>query len=196
MVDWSRARDLSTAMLRVGVLGYGGGPAVIPLFRYEAVTRFHWLSDEEFGETLAFATALPGPVATKLSAYLGYRVLGFAGAIMAIVLNILPSSIATVILAGAFTRLYHYTVVRDMVSAVIPVITVMLAMMAYQFGERARRGLGVPLGLALMAIAFLLLWWIHVNSAIVIVLFLLYGTAHFALVRKWRTWRGNDGGQR
>lgn len=195
MRDWSRARDLATAMLRVGILGYGGGPAVIPLFRYEAVTRFRWLSDEEFGETLAFATALPGPVATKLSAYLGYRVLGSVGAIIAIVLNILPSSIATVILAGAFTRLYRYTVVRDMISAVIPVITVMLAMMAYQFGERTRRGLGIVFGLVLTAIAFVLLWWIQVNSAIVIVLFLLYGTAHFALVRKWRTLRGNDGGQ-
>ena len=65
--------DIAMAMLRTGVLGYGGGPSVIPLFRHEAVFRYKWIDDEEFGDILAFANALPGPIATKMAAQLGYR---------------------------------------------------------------------------------------------------------------------------
>lgn len=71
--------DLSWAMLKTGILGYGGGPSVIPLIRHEAVTRYKWMSDEEFGEILAFANALPGPIATKIAAYLGYRLKKISG---------------------------------------------------------------------------------------------------------------------
>ena len=55
-------KELTIAMLRTGILGFGGGPSVIPLIRYEAVSRYHWMRDEEFGEILAIANALPGPL--------------------------------------------------------------------------------------------------------------------------------------
>ncbi len=32
--------QIGTAMFRTGILGYGGGPSIVPLIRYEAVTRF------------------------------------------------------------------------------------------------------------------------------------------------------------
>ncbi|MEC0271458.1 chromate transporter, partial [Paenibacillus anseongense] len=72
--------QIGMAMLRTGILGYGGGPSIVPLVRYEAVTRFQWMKDEEFMEVLAIANTLPGPIATKLAGYLGYRLKGTAGA--------------------------------------------------------------------------------------------------------------------
>lgn len=48
-------KELVFAMGRTGILGYGGGPSVIPLIRYEAITRYRWLDDDEFGDTLALA---------------------------------------------------------------------------------------------------------------------------------------------
>lgn len=58
-------RELIIAMTRTGILGFGGGPSVIPLIRHEAVSKFNWIDDDEFGEILAIANALPGPIATK-----------------------------------------------------------------------------------------------------------------------------------
>lgn len=53
------------------LLGYGGGPASIPLNYEEIVNHFHWMTNEGFSNMLALANALPGPIATKIAAYVG-----------------------------------------------------------------------------------------------------------------------------
>ena len=74
-VSW----QLFWAFFRVGIFGFGGGPAMIPLVRAEVVTRHHWLTDEEFADVLAIGNTLPGPIATKMPGYIGYRVGGVTG---------------------------------------------------------------------------------------------------------------------
>lgn len=186
--------ELSWAMIRTGILGYGGGPSVMPLFRYEAVTRYRWISDDEFGEILALGNALPGPIATKMAAYLGYRSKGVPGAIIAILAHILPSSIAMIVLLSAVAFLSESKMIQGMIAAVVPVIAVMLGVMAYEFGEKAVKGLGVALGIALFVIVFVLLQVVHVHAAIVIALFLIYGAFHFRLVN-WLKKRRHGGGE-
>lgn len=100
-MGWKDYNGLVIGMVRTGILGYGGGPSVIPLIRYEAVTRYKWVSDEEFGEILAIANALPGPIATKMAAYLGYKTKGVLGAIVSVLAHILPTSIAIIALLGS-----------------------------------------------------------------------------------------------
>lgn len=181
--------NLSAAMIRTGILGYGGGPSVIPLIRYEAVTRYKWLEDDEFGETLAIANALPGPIATKMAAYLGYRQKGVLGAIIAVLAHILPSSIAMVALLSAVQFLSTSKVVAGMIAAVTPVVAVMLGTMAYEFGEKAVKGLGKYVGVAFFIASLLLLQVIEIHPAIVIVLFLAYGAVHFRLLAKLKARR-------
>ncbi|MCL9660846.1 chromate transporter [Paenibacillus hunanensis] len=181
-------------MIRTGILGYGGGPSVMPLFRYEAVTRYRWISDDEFGEILALGNALPGPIATKMAAYLGYRSKGVPGAIIAILAHILPSSIAMIVLLSAVAFLSESKMIQGMIAAVVPVIAVMLGVMAYEFGEKAVKGLGVALGIVLFVIVFVLLQVVHVHAAIVIALFLIYGAFHFRLVN-WLKKRRHGGGE-
>ncbi len=55
------------AFFRVGMLGYGGGPASIPLVHKEVVDHYKWMTDEEFGDVLALGNTLPGPIVTKLA---------------------------------------------------------------------------------------------------------------------------------
>ncbi len=186
--------ELSWAMIRTGILGYGGGPSVMPLFRYEAVTRYRWISDDEFGEILALGNALPGPIATKMAAYLGYRSKGVSGAMIAILAHILPSAIAMIVLLSAVAFLSESKMIQGMIAAVVPVIAVMLGVMAYEFGEKAVKGLGVALGIALFVVVFVLLQVVHVHAAIVIALFLIYGAFHFRLVN-WLKKRRQGGGE-
>lgn len=175
--------ELSWAMVRTGILGYGGGPSVMPLFRYEAVTRYRWLSDDEFGEILALGNALPGPIATKMAAYLGYRGKGVLGAILAVIAHILPSCLAMIVLLSAVSYLSHSKIIQGMIAAVVPVIAVMLGVMAYEFGEKAVKGLGIKVGIGLFIVAFILLQLVSVHAAIVIALFLAYGAVHFKFVQ-------------
>ncbi|CAH1224795.1 hypothetical protein PAECIP111893_05178 [Paenibacillus plantiphilus] len=174
------------AMVKTGILGYGGGPSVIPLIRYEAVTRYRWLEDEEFGDTLAIANALPGPIATKIAAYLGYRLKGTLGACVAVIAHILPSAIAMISLLSVVTLLSSSSVMQGIIAAVVPVVAVMLGMMAYEFGERAVKGLGKGLGIVFFAVSFLLLQTFHVHPAIVVVIFLAYGAIHMKTMTRFK----------
>lgn len=178
--------QLILSMMRTGILGYGGGPSVIPLIRHEAVIRYGWMTTEEFGETLALANALPGPIATKMAAYIGYRQKKTAGAIVAVLAHILPTALAMIALLSVVQILSTSTIFAGMIAGVTPVIAVMLGTMAYEFGERAVKGLGIYAGIGLFAVSFVLLEAVHIHPAIVILLFLAYGSVHFRLVRKWK----------
>ncbi|MBT2289750.1 chromate transporter [Paenibacillus albidus] len=176
--------QLTIAMFRTGILGYGGGPSVIPLIRHDAVTRYAWLSDDEFGETLAIANALPGPIATKMAAYLGYKLKGTRGAVISVLAHILPSCIAMIVLLSAVNYLSGSKVVAGMIAAVSPVIAVMLGLMAYEFAQKAFKGLGAIIGVVSLLLALLLLEVLQLHPAVVILLFLGYGTVHYRLLAK------------
>ncbi|MGG6309668.1 chromate transporter [Paenibacillus macerans] len=186
--------ELGLSMARTGVLGYGGGPSVIPLIRHDAVKRYQWLSDEEFAEILALANALPGPIATKMAAYLGYKRKGVRGAVFAVVSHILPSVLAMILLLSAVNFLAGSRVVKGMIAAVSPVIAVMLGVMAYEFAKKGIHGLGMTAGILFMLLALLLLEVLHVHPALVIVLFLGYGTVHYRAAARLRGKRERKGG--
>lgn len=170
--------NIIMAMIRTGVLGYGGGPSVIPLFRHEAVIRYKWLSDEEFGDILAFANALPGPIATKMAAQLGYRQKGWIGAFFATIAHIFPTTIAMVALLGVLYTLKESVIVAGIIAAVRPVVAVLLGLMAYDFCKKSFKGLGKSIALISIVISFILLAVLDVHPAITIMLFLAYGTIH------------------
>lgn len=187
--------QIGTAMFRTGILGYGGGPSIIPLIRHEAVHRYRWMDDEEFGEVLAIANALPGPIATKLAAYLGYRQRGAVGAIVGLLSHIVPTCVAMVALYAFIAFFSTSPIIAGMIAAVVPVIAVMLGVMAYEFGEKAVKGLGLYLGIALFAVSFALLQLLGVHPAVVIAVFLAYGAMHHRIAARWKAKRAQQKGE-
>lgn len=132
-------KDLILGMLQAGIFGFGGGPSVIPLFRHEAVTKYKWMANDEFGDALAIANTLPGPIATKLAAYIGYHQKGIIGAIISVIVHILPTCLAMVFLFSFISILSHSPIITSMIGAVVPVIAVMLGLMAYELEKRRSR---------------------------------------------------------
>jgi len=187
-------REIITAMFRTGLVGYGGGPAIMTLFRHEAVVRYRWMDNEEFGEILALANTLPGPIATKMAAYMGYRLKGTLGALVAVLSHILPSTVLVVVLFGILYRYRDSPVAQSMVHAVDPVIVVLLGLLAYEFAARTKQGLGWILAMVTWAIAFALLVLLKAPDAVVVLAFLVYGLFHFRVVRWWKRAAGTGGG--
>jgi chromate transporter len=179
-------REIITAMFRTGLVGYGGGPAIMTLFRHEAVVRYRWMDNDEFGEILALANTLPGPIATKMAAYMGYRLKGTLGALVAVLSHILPSTVLVVVLFGILYRYRDSPVAQSMVHAVDPVIVVLLGLLAYEFAARTKQGLGWVLAMVTWAVAFALLVLLKAPDAVVVLAFLVYGLFHFRVVRWWK----------
>ena len=164
--------QITIGFARSGVLGYGGGPSVIPLIEYEAVKNYNWMDRDEFGETLALANTLPGPIATKMAAYVGYKVKGISGAVIAVFAHILPSLFALIALLSFFYSFRSSPFINGMIQGVTPVIAIMLLTMALNFLKKASKGLGVKgaLGGAVICLVFIELFNIH--PGIVVFIFL------------------------
>ena len=129
--------EIFLSSAKVGIFGYGGGPSVIPLIKKETVELHHWMSADEFTDTLAFGNALPGPIATKMSAYIGYKLAGIVGAIVGVLGMVAPSMIMMLALAVAFFAIKDNPRAQGALKAVRPVIVALLAFTAYDLFPKA-----------------------------------------------------------
>jgi chromate transporter len=118
--------DVFLAFVRVGAFGFGGGPSMLPLVRAEVVDRHHWLDDGQFAEALAAGNALPGPIATKLAAYVGWKVAGAGGAVAGLVGVAVPTAVLMVALMAIASRFADEPHVRGAMKAVRPVVLGMM----------------------------------------------------------------------
>jgi chromate transporter len=164
--------NLFLAFLRVGLLGYGGGPASIPLVYKEAVERYKWMDADEFGDVIALGNALPGPIITKLAGFVGYRVGGLIGLIISLIASILPTVILMIVLLKSLSNIKEFDWVSGMIAAVIPVVGVLLTQMAWTFVSKAGKGLGWTTTTLLLVTIFILLQVIDIHPAVIIVILL------------------------
>lgn len=175
---------LFLAFFRIGVLGYGGGPTMIPLVHAEAVKKYKWLSDDEFADVLAMGNALPGPIATKMASYIGYKVKGVLGSTLAICAMVIPVLAAMILLLGLIYRLKDSGIVDGMTGGVQPVIGVMMAVLAYEFFKKAWQGWKKSRTITWTIIAILALVLLELNAGIVIGIGLAYAFIEATAIAK------------
>lgn len=168
-------KDIFIAFFRSGILGYGGGPASIPLVQKEVVEIYEWMSNEEFGDVLALGNTLPGPIATKISGYIGYRVGGLSGLFTAIVATVLPTVILMILLISFLSSFRNSPRVQGMTQAVTPVVGVMLATLAYSFFKQSKSGLGWTITIILSLVSLITIEFFGLHPALLIGILLLYG---------------------
>lgn len=132
-----RLLQIFLAFFRVGMLGFGGGPSSIPLVHGEVVKRYRWMDDEDFSDVLALGNALPGPIATKMAGYIGYRVSGIGGCLVGVVAMVLPTVLIMIALLGFLMAYKDSSQVQGMTAAVRPVVAVMLTVLAYNFFKKS-----------------------------------------------------------
>lgn len=129
--------NLFIGFFRIGLLGFGGGPTMIPLVHAECVKKYNWISDDDFSDVLAMGNALPGPIATKMASYIGYKVKGVLGASIAIIALVIPVLLMMILLLGFIYRLKDNGIVDGMTEGIRPVIGVMMALLAYEFLKKS-----------------------------------------------------------
>jgi len=93
------------SFLKIGVVGFGGGLAVIAQIRALVVYKRRWFTDHEFAEAFALAQSLPGTNAGNAATYIGYRLRGWRGAAVAMTAFILPSMLMMILLAILYRHL-------------------------------------------------------------------------------------------
>lgn len=171
MIYWK----IFLANFMANFLGYGGGPASIPLLEHEVVDRYGWFTVHEFSEMVAFGNALPGPIATKMAGYIGYDQGGILGAIIALFATVAPSLILLIFLLGLLLKFKDSPKVKNMTKLVRPAIAVLLGLMTLDFFTNAYDGIGIYQTIFIGIISLLLLEKWKVSPVYVIAGALVYG---------------------
>lgn len=165
--------------LKVGMLGYGGGPAAIPLVKAEVVDYHKWMTDDEFQDVLAIGNSLPGPIMTKMAGYIGYVQAGWFGLTNAVLAAIIPTILLMIVLLTLFVEFKDLGWVQGMSRGVLPVVGVMMAMLTYEFLVKAKAKSTWAFFVLFTIVSLILLVPLSVHPAIVIIAVII-----FSLLRK------------
>jgi chromate transporter len=148
-----RGAELLGVFLKIGTIVWGGGFAAIPFIRYEVVDARHWLTAREFIDGVALGQITPGPVAITAT-FVGYRVLGVAGALISTIAMFLPSFVILLLLLRVYDRIRDHYLVKGFLQGIMPAVVGMLLSAAVMIGRESITTLPAA-GLGLLALILL-----------------------------------------
>ena len=122
MIYW----QLFIAFAKVGLLGFGGGLAIVRLI-YDSIQLFMDMSPEAFANIVAIAQITPGPVSLNTATYVGFEAAGITGAAVASLGVILPTFILVSIVARAMQRFRDNKIMNGAITGIRPVTIGLIA---------------------------------------------------------------------
>ena len=127
--------QLFISFFTIGFFSYGGGYAMIPLIEREIVINKLWLTAEEFIDIVAIAEVTPGPITINSATFVGYKVAGVGGSIMATLGVVAPSLLVIMVLAWLFVRYQGAPQLQAAFSAIRPAVVVLILLAALSVGR-------------------------------------------------------------
>lgn len=170
-------RTLFTTMLVISAFTFGGGFVIVSLMKKKLVDDLHWLTEEEMLDMTALAQSAPGPIAVNAAILVGRRIAGVPGMLAAVTGTLIPP----IVIIGVISLIYAQFASNEWVKAaltgmscgVAAVITDVVA----GLGGKVAKGRDW-LNIALMALAFVLTFFLNVN-----VIFIILGAIGVGAVR-------------
>lgn len=95
---------LLLSMFKVGAVAFGNGMTIMPLLQQEAVVSHHWLTMKQFADSIAFGQITPGPFLITAT-FIGYKVGGFIGSLLATVGMFYPSFFYTIVMSQLYAKI-------------------------------------------------------------------------------------------
>jgi len=114
------------SFLQIGLFSFGGGYAAIPLIQSQVVDINQWLSMSEFADVITISQMTPGPIAINSATFVGTRIAGIQGAIVATIGCVFPSCIIVLSLAYIYYRYRGLSVVQGVLNGLRPAVIAMI----------------------------------------------------------------------
>ncbi len=170
--------QLFLSFLQIGLFSIGGGYAAIPLIQNQTVEVHSWLTAAEFMDLATIAEMTPGPIAVNGATFVGLKIAGLPGAVIATFGCILPSLIIVSLLAYIYRRYRELPMLQSVLSSLRPAVVALIAaaglnmLLQVAFGGRDMISLENTswAGIALFALAFAALRKFKANPILTMVL--------------------------
>jgi chromate transporter len=152
-------------LIIVNALTIGGGFVMLPMLQREFVEKYHWLTNKEFLDAIAMGQITPGPL-TVMNAFIGYRIYGLTGAIMAMISTYLPCIIIVTAAAKYYYDYKESMIVNSSFKGIKPAVIGLLAAVAISLG---RASLTDPKTFGIAIISFALIAFTRIEPTTVII---------------------------
>ena len=123
MIYW----ELLWSFIQIGLFSVGGGYASMPLIQAQVVDKYHWLTLTEFADIITISQMTPGPVAINSATFVGMRIGGIGGALVATLGCILPSCAIVLTLSWIYFKYRSVSVVQGVLAGLRPAVVALIA---------------------------------------------------------------------
>ncbi len=164
--------DLFITFSKIGAFTFGGGYAMIPLIQKEIVDEKKWIRDEDILDIIAIAESTPGPIAINAATFVGYRLLGFRGALAATLGVVLPSFLIILIISYALDQFESFKGVQYAFNGIRAGVLALIVKALFDMYKKCPKNL---ISCIIMGASFILAAFLRVNALIVIILCAVFG---------------------
>ena len=120
--------QLFYTFFKIGLFGFGGGYAMLSMIQGEVVTRYNWVSSQEFTDIVAISQMTPGPIGINGASYVGFTSTGSIwGSVIATFAVVLPSFILMLTISKFFLKYQKHPAVESVFSGLRPAVVGLLA---------------------------------------------------------------------
>lgn len=130
--------DIFTCFAKIGAFTIGGGYAMIPIIQKEVVDKRGWISEEDFMDVLAISQSAPGILAVNISIFLGHKLRGTRGSIVATLGSTLPSFTIILLIAMFFAGYQDNPTVMAIFKGIRPVVVSLIAVPMINMAKKAK----------------------------------------------------------
>lgn len=163
----SRLWTLLITFLKIGAFTFGGGYAMIPLIQAEIVDKQGYISEDEFLDLITISQTTPGVIAVNTATFVGYKVAGIWGGLVATIGVVVPSFIMIVIISWFYTAFRNNFWVSAAFSGINAGVIILVFYAVVRLGKKIDRA---PFTFAVMFLAFGLTTFTDIN-----IIFILLG---------------------
>ncbi|CAM2077578.1 MAG: chromate transporter [uncultured Clostridium sp.] len=168
---------LFIAFLKIGTFSFGGGYAMLPFIQKEIVESNTWISMSEFTDIIGISQMTPGPVAINSATFVGYKVGGVIGSIIATLGVITTSFILITIINKLLSKFKESKVVKTALLGMRPVL---IALIIYAFIDLAKESYVDLKSIIITLIIGVILLSKKVHPILVIVIAAILGVFFYA----------------
>ena len=166
--------QLLWVFVKIGVLGFGGGYAMLSLIQHEVVDNYAWMNTTEFADMVAISQMTPGPISINMATYVGYTEGGFLGALLASFAICLPSIVMVYLIIRLFMNKKSGTLMANLLKGLKPAIAGLifaagLSMMNAQNFVQIGKGEN-NISIVICVLAFVASYFFKANPILLIVL--------------------------
>ncbi len=125
------------AFFKIGSFTLGGGFAMIPMMKVEMVDKQGWISEEDFLDIIAVTQSAPGAVAINSSIFIGYKLAGCLGSVVATLGTVMPSFLIILFISRLYTDIKSNIYIKKAFKGIYPAIVVMILAAAFNLRKAA-----------------------------------------------------------